>query len=540
MNGEKQKVVALIRVSTKEQAQDDRAGIARQREVINKTISIRDLDCLRIYEVNDVSGTNVRNCPEIQEILRLVETGAVSGVVVADLDRLLRPDNFSDFALLQVFQDSGASLYCGDTDIRLASKDGFLLGGIRASIAGFELRLIKERMQGAKEAMRRAGKCASAAHTLPLGVTYDRQKQQWAYTLEVNAVKEAFRLVDEDCIKNYVEISRRTGIKANTLKGLLRNPIYIGWRVYDKKRVKAKGSSPDGRQKQGKKVPRLPHEIIKVQIIKEPAVPEDRFHRVQMILNETNRRWLEIRSHKTGVIHLAGSIGTCGYCGSPLYGTVHKKKSNLVLSYYRCRSNMTRHRSKSGGCQFKHIRRADLDETLLRFTANKLTNRETIHAIIEQAINCHQPETNVPSRTDDIKTELQTLVRRKQRLLDAYEDGSLSREELADRLNSLQSSKVALQSRQNQSQKPLTLDIPKLAAAIARGAMGFTNVSDPATRKKMMDQLYSRVVFKEDRLVEFRLRPQALRHLEANGAEGGDTAGRLKKAASPSRALSAQ
>jgi hypothetical protein len=123
----------------------------------------------------------------------------------------------------------------------------------------------------------------------------------------------------------------------------------------------------------------------------------------------------------------------------------------------------------------------------------------------------------------------------KQRLLDAYENGLFSREELADRLNNLRSSQVALQSRQDRGSKPLMLDIPKLTAAIARGAVGFENVSDPARGKKIIHQLYSRVVFKGEQLVEFRLRPQFLRHLEANGAAGGDSAGPPKTAGSPSR-----
>src|SRR5690606_21035136 len=123
----------------------------RQREVIGRTIEAHQLDCLRVYELTDVSGTEVRNHPDVIEIIRLVASGIISGLVISDLDRLFRPDQPTDYAILQTFKDSGAIIYSGDTTYDLGSKDGMLFSGIRATIAGYELALIKERMHGAKE-----------------------------------------------------------------------------------------------------------------------------------------------------------------------------------------------------------------------------------------------------------------------------------------------------------------------------------------------------------------------------------------------------
>jgi hypothetical protein len=131
--------------------------------------------------------------------------------------------------------------------------------------------------------------------------------------------------VDESGIKNYCEIARRTGIKATSLKNILRNPIYSGIRVYDTKRGPEKYHRTDGRQAERKKVPRQPEEVIRVKVFDEPPIDPERFARVQKVLAETNRRWKDIRSHKPSVVFLAGGIAACAECGSPLYGSSHRK-----------------------------------------------------------------------------------------------------------------------------------------------------------------------------------------------------------------------
>src|SRR5437899_3955825 len=103
----RRRVVALIRVSTADQGRDDRGGIPRQRRVIEQTIATKNLDCLRIYEISDCSGTQVLHNRDVQEILQLISSKVVTGLVVADLDRLFRPAEPTDYAILQSFKDTG-------------------------------------------------------------------------------------------------------------------------------------------------------------------------------------------------------------------------------------------------------------------------------------------------------------------------------------------------------------------------------------------------------------------------------------------------
>ncbi|MEI8352377.1 MAG: recombinase family protein, partial [bacterium] len=415
MRDERHKVVGLIRVSTKEQADDDRAGIARQREVIAHTVLVKRLDLVSTIQLDDVSGTNVRHCSEIVELLSLVEKKNIQGVVLADLDRLLRPDRFEDFSLLQVFQDSGAILYCGDQEINLASDSGYLLAGVQALLSGNELRTIKRRINGAKEEKRKQGKCPNAAITIPTGVTYDRKAEKWGYTSEVVKVQEAFRLIDEENITNYRDLERKTGIHHRTLHNILRNPIYIGIRCIDKKRGTQKYASENGRQSDRKKVKRLPHEIIKVPVMEQPAVDPARFNRVQAILGNKKTSWSSSRSAPSQ--RLLTGVGHCAACGELLYCSSSAGKTRRQPGYYICRRNYYLYRPQTGGCPMKNIRQDKTDEAVIRWVAEKLTDRQVLDGILANYIGT-QKSSNTESAqcVADVQEALDAIEQKRQRL----------------------------------------------------------------------------------------------------------------------------
>ncbi len=261
-------MVGILRVSTEMQAAETRAGLARQREVIRRAILTKGLRCIEVVELQ-VSGTVAVGHPEMLRIYSMISSGVIRGVVVADLDRLFRPDEPSSYAALQVFKDMGAKIYAGDTEYDLTTANGLLYSSIRGAIAGFELSLIKERMQGAKEAKRRAGKCPSSAVTMPLGIGYNRKEEKWHYTSDISRVKLLFDRFDVGGIRNYSQLGREVGLCSASVKCVLRNPIYTGWRVVDTKRG-AKRKSVSGKL-YGVKVARAESEVMKVTLETDPS-----------------------------------------------------------------------------------------------------------------------------------------------------------------------------------------------------------------------------------------------------------------------------
>ena len=110
----------LIRVSTQNQASDNRAGIPAQRETNRRTANANGLTIVRTIEIVDVSGAAVLSSPEMQELLRLMESPDIHGVVTKEFSRLIRPEKFTDYVLLQQFIDTHTVLYLPDGPIDLA------------------------------------------------------------------------------------------------------------------------------------------------------------------------------------------------------------------------------------------------------------------------------------------------------------------------------------------------------------------------------------------------------------------------------------
>ncbi len=61
--------IELIRVSTEQQAGEDRAGVPAQREVNRRTAKAYGLRIVKSVEIVDVSGAAVLGSPEMRELL---------------------------------------------------------------------------------------------------------------------------------------------------------------------------------------------------------------------------------------------------------------------------------------------------------------------------------------------------------------------------------------------------------------------------------------------------------------------------------------
>src|SRR5271167_4924258 len=76
------RVIQLLRVSTERQAADDKAGLPAQRAINQRTAVTYGLEIVRTIEMSDVSGTAVLRAPEMQELLRLIESPDIHGVII--------------------------------------------------------------------------------------------------------------------------------------------------------------------------------------------------------------------------------------------------------------------------------------------------------------------------------------------------------------------------------------------------------------------------------------------------------------------------
>jgi DNA invertase Pin-like site-specific DNA recombinase len=512
-------VAALLRVSTAEQAGVDRAGLERQRQVIQRTIASRNLNCVREIELSDVSGTNVRNCPEVLEILNDIRDRKIQGVVVADLYRLVIPADIGDFVLLQVFQDTGAIIYSGDQAIDLSSDSGYLMGGLQALLAGHELRLIKKRMQGGKEVKRRQGKCPGSKITLPTGVGYDRATEKYYYTDAISKVVEAFRLMDEDGLRNITEIARRVGLVNRTLANLLRNPIFIGYRVYLQKRG-AKYPSRNGRQSDRKKMFRAENEIIRIKVIDEPVISPERFERVQHVLNSVKHVWSS-KYVKGKATNLGVGVVRCGICGDILYCSSGKRAGRQrTHGYYSCRRNYYLYKGKTGGCELPNLRQADVDTALTECVTEQLTNPSIVKELVRIAVGRIQGQADSAESANDRKQQrIAELNRKLTRLLSGYEDGAIDLPTYRQRKQQLEGDIRLLETSPSSSAQPKAaiVDTQRMKRSLVRGAVAFARASSPELKRSALRRLFSEITISSKGVEGFRFMPQ----FHAYGTETG-------------------
>lgn len=408
------KVIELIRVSTEGQAASDRASIPAQRAINHRTALAYGLEIVKSIEISDVSGAAVLFTPEIQEMLRLISDPQIHGVVAREFSRLMRPENFTDYGLLQQFADTNTILYLPEGPIDFTSKTGRLLGTIRAAIAGMERSEILERIWSAKEEKRKAGKFAQSKVCLPFGVGYE-ESRGWFYTSESERVKEAFRMLLAG-ETSYKELGQALGIDQYSLRLILRNPIYTGWRVIDKRRDPSPGArkvTADGRQKDRPKIKRAPEDVIRVKVIETPLITDAQFSLAQQIMDTKKLRHWRVRKDRISHFTYNGFL-SCGACGEPVFSKFAR------FYYYLCSG-----RTKKKGCLAKSMQRDIVDPSLDEIFSARLTDRGFLS---ELARNFEMKSESREGRESVARAQAEVirLEAKRRRVLDTFFEGVIS------------------------------------------------------------------------------------------------------------------
>jgi DNA invertase Pin-like site-specific DNA recombinase len=425
------KVIQLLRVSTEGQAADDKAGLAAQRAINQRTAATYRLEIVKTIEISDVSGTTVLRAPEMQELLRLIESPDIHGVIAKEFSRLMRPENFKDYALLQAFVDTRTVLYLPDGPIDFSSSMGGFLGLIRAGMARIERREILARMNDAKEAMRLAGRNTGGRSTLPFGVDYS-DARGWFYTAEAEKVRAAFDLVRSTSLP-YAQIARGLNIPRTNLRFMLQNPIYIGIRQYDQRRdPSTEGYIPgtDGRQGHRRKIARASEEVIRCKVM-DGLVSQEVFQVVQRILNSRATREQAIRA-KNAPKYLFNGFLYCGVCDSPMYSHTNQKDS-----HYHCKLNGTRARKRNpeSVCPAPYIRRAVIEPKIEELLSVQLQSDGFLAGVAEAFLE--QQSREIPIGVSDataVRSQIEYLSAKRSRILEAFFDGTIDRRQRDEQL----------------------------------------------------------------------------------------------------------
>lgn len=423
------KAIGLVRVSTVSQAGDDRAGIAAQRYAIDKMARSQGIDVVDVVQLVDVPGSEILHAPEFQELLRRIESPEIGYLLVKEVSRLLRPESFSDFALLEHLVATNTLLCLPDGIINLNDKYGKFFATIRTAVAGLERHEIAKRMQDAKEQMRREGRHPGGATTLPRGIAYSTD-EGWHYKDEIDQVRQVFDLFRSG-IHNYHQISRIVGLPRTSASFILRNPAYAGRLIYKQKRdMSAAGYVPrsDGRRGYRKKIDRSPDEIIEIALPLDPIVTWEEFEKIQSIINDKRSRCRVGRAVRSEKFIFTGFL-KCHNCGSSIY-----THSNSRQFFYYCRAARSpvwkeKLRERGIACDCKFMGRDRLEAKIENLLETKLGDRNFLSGVVNHYLAQQFHQDNFDSLRSSLRSRTEQLAKKRQRILESFFDGSISKTE---------------------------------------------------------------------------------------------------------------
>lgn len=499
-------VISLVRVSTAGQATDDHGGIPRQRAAIARAVEIHRLDVVSTIELV-VSGTMTRGHPQIIWMRQMLESGQVQGVVTSEIDRIMRPNTFADYELLDSFVSVGAKIYVEGT-VYDCSEDMAQLGMfMKLFFGGMERRGILKKTNDGRRALMEQGAHVWGARQLPLGIGYDRKSKTYSLTADIAKIQEAFRLIDEEGITNVREIGRRLGIKERTLHRLIRNPIYSGLKVYEFTRAKKQIMSKRGKLYHPK-VALAAEKRIEKQVM-EPAIPLDRWNRVQVILEQKGKPW----KAKRDILPLGNilrGLTFCSACGERLYLAGDRRRPR-TMGYYYCSKNHHRTRSKSGGCGAENQRQIALTQTTLAFAGDFLAKPETVKSILRHALSTKVSTLGERKPDNQEKTGSIDWKGRQDRLDELFEMGRITVTQLKARSDQVNQEKASFDSRleaQKSAQKMIETEkvFDVASSRIVRGALAFKRISDPNWQHRALKGLFKEIHDEKGQITAFKLR----------------------------------
>lgn len=331
--------------------------LSRHEEEL-QLLAERELGCRipedRIFR-EVVSGETIKDRPIMSEIMKIMESGKIKGVLVVDPQRLTRGDLLDKGHLINAFKYTNTEILTPYKTFDLNNDFDLKLFKMELDKGSDYLEYYKMIQMRGRMASVRAGHYIG--NTAPYGYDKDSYKGdngRMVHTLKKNpeeapVVELIFHLYVNESL-GYASIANRLndmGLKSKksqrwnpySLKDILQNPVYIGkirWN-YRKTVTKYKNESLV------KSRPVTPKEMIIVDGIHDSIISEDIFKEAQerMGKNPRNRVKVEVRNPLSGLMY-------CGNCGRAMSYRTYKKKdgSEKQMPRYLC-DNQTHCRTKS-------------------------------------------------------------------------------------------------------------------------------------------------------------------------------------------------
>ena len=400
-----------IRVSTTKQGEQG-VSLDQQRAAIEAYAQGHGFELIRWFEEQETAARRGR--PVFGEMLRLLKSGRVAGVVIHKIDRSAR--NLRDWADLGELIDQGISVHFANEALDLNSRGGRLAADIQAIISADFIRNLREET---KKGFYGRLKQRLLPRPAPLGyLNCGKGKPKAVDPEKAGYIKTAFELYASGrCnLRALTEKMYDLGLRGrggwrislNGMSKILRNRFYAGTIVIAKT-----GQAFAG--------------------VHEPIISRELFDRTQeRLVGKGNRK-------KVKHSFLFRRLFRCERCGLHYIG---EQRKGIV--YYRC------HAPSCGG---KCIRESKLEQVILReFKKLEYTQEEKDYFrrwIMKRRKDWSGPQQQM---TQTLRLQLKRLDERMSKLTDAYLDQLIDRETFDERKTTLVQERCTMRDRLAKSQ----------------------------------------------------------------------------------------
>ena len=431
------KIIGVIRVSTAKQAGADRHSIPAQKAAIEEIAKSNDAVVGWWIEIADVSGSSVMKSPEYKWMFAIMERPDCYGIGAREFSRVVRPVDPADYVLLSIFIRTETKLLLPSGEIDLTKSEHRIMALLLGEFAAKELEEFKRKVWLSKERARLEGKCPTNAEVAcPRGVWYTPERG-WHYTADSIRVRKAFEMLLAG-EHNYAKLSKVVGCSQGSLRKILSNPIYIGWRVIDRKidsSLAGKIDAADARQGYRKKIARDANDIIRVKVIDDPLISESDFAKAQAIISTKYDRRLRASGNMAKKFLYTGFL-TCAECGSKIYPM---GRGAARFGNYVCKNRTTAFRKQGANCCSHYMGQMRLEAILDEIIETKLTDRAFLETLLRKLRAKDEKRLSAKS-VSRMKFDLAALEDKRERVLDNFEDGLISKMKRDEKLASIDES----------------------------------------------------------------------------------------------------
>jgi site-specific DNA recombinase len=446
-----QRVALYARVSSDHQAKA--ATIDSQVAEVEERIASdgHPLDESCCFIDDGYSGGSLQR-PALEQLRDAAYAGAIDRLYVHSPDRLARKYAYQVLLLEELTKAHVEVVFLNHAISD--SPEGELLLQMQGMIAEYERAKILERSRRGKRHAARRGD-VSVLSGAPYGYRYVSKKEsgdEARYDIveeDSRIAMQVFQWVGQEGV-SIGEVCRRLHdqkVKTSTGKewwdratiwGMLRNPAYKGSAAFGKTRVGPR--RPQLRTQRGQaEQPHKTHSTYATtadeqELIAVPAlVSEALFDAVAEQLVENKQRY---RQRRRGAKYLLQGLLKCSCCGYSYYGKPVSRATSRgktrKYAYYRCIGTDAYRFGGKRICPNKQVRTDLLEDAVWEDVCSLLSDPARAREEYERRLNGDDENSSLLLKQHD--SELSKLKRSIARLIDAYEDGLIDKQEFDPRI----------------------------------------------------------------------------------------------------------